>query len=79
MTKVLEQLSTEAQAEAMSVLDWYEKRGIERGIERGKATALLTACRNMIQEGFNNEVIGKVLEVDVSYVEQIRTEIAKEH
>lgn len=78
MTKVLEQLSTEAQAEAMSVLDWYEKRGMERGMERGEHLKAHIACRNMILKGFDNSVISEVLEVDESFVHQVRAEMAKE-
>ncbi len=90
MTKVLEQLSNEVRAEAMSVLDIYEKRGEQKGeqigiqkgeqigIQKGERHKAYLACRNMILKGFDNNVISEVLEVDESFVHQVRAELAKE-
>lgn len=79
MTKVLEQLSNEVQAEAMSVLDLYEKRGMQKGeqigIQKGERHMSYLACRNMILKGFDDRVISEVLEVQESFVQQVRTEI----
>jgi hypothetical protein len=33
------------------------------------------ACRNMILKGFDDRVISEVLEVQESFVQQVRTEI----
>jgi len=78
--EAMNDLPTPLKSEAMSILDVYEAQGIEKGIEKGKAEGeskkTRQACINMINDGFTNEVICRILEVEEDYVEALREELA---
>ena len=54
-------------SEAMSLLDLYEARGTSKAIRQ--------SCINMIHEGFANEIICRVLNVDDDYIDALREEL----
>ena len=62
-------------SEAMSLLDLYEARGESRGKAEGISETIRQNCINMIREGFTNEVICRVLNVDDEYVDALREEL----
>ena len=55
----------------MSLLDLYEARGEAKGISK----TIRQSCINMIHEGFANEIICRVLNVDDGYVDALREEL----
>ena len=62
-------------SEAKSLLDLYEARGEAKGEARGISKTIRQSCINMIREGFANEVICRVLNVDDKYVDALREEL----
>ena len=50
------------------------EQGIEQGREEGQRQALITATRNMLQQGFDVETIAKCLSLSKAEVQQIQAE-----
>ena len=57
-------LPTPVKSEAMSILDAYEAKGISEKPRQ--------ACINMIHDGFDNPTICRILEVEETYVDEVR-------
>jgi len=65
--KSMENLPQPVKAEAMSILDAYEVRGIKEKTRQ--------ASINMIRDGFDNAKICHILEVDEKYVQELRAQL----
>ena len=80
--KAMGDLPPPVKNEAMSILDAYEARGEAKGKAEGKAEGYsektLQTCINMIQDGFDNATICRVLEVDDAYVDEVREQLRDE-
>jgi len=77
--KIMSGLPTQQKAEAMSILDAYEAKGIAKGIAKGKlegkSEKTRQACINMINHEFADELICQILEVDAAFVANLRKEL----
>ncbi|KGE86086.1 hypothetical protein IX84_23390 [Phaeodactylibacter xiamenensis] len=62
----------------MSILDAYEARGEARGKAKGYSEKTHQTCINMIQDEFDNETICRVLEVEGTYVDEVREQLKEE-
>lgn len=69
----IKELPTSIKGEMMSFADQLRREGIEQGIERKE----FTAVENMIREGFNDDIICKVLEVSSDYVKKVRNRLSE--
>lgn len=72
--KAVGDLPSPIKSAAMSILDACEARGELKGSnEKTRKT-----CINMIQDGFDNATICRVLEVEEAYVEEVRERLKDE-
>jgi len=73
--EAMSKVPTPQKTEAMSILDAYKLEGELEGKIKGENKKTRQACINMINHGFDNEVICQILEVEVDYVAALRTEL----
>ena len=76
--KAMGDLPPPVKSEAMSILDAYEARGEARGEAKGYSEKTRQACVNMIQDGFDNPTICRILEVEEAYVDEVRERLKGE-
>ena len=72
--KAVGDLPSPIKSEAMSILDACEARGKAEGYSE----KTLQTCVNMIQDGFDNATICRVLEVEEDYVDEVRERLKNE-
>jgi predicted transposase/invertase (TIGR01784 family) len=58
-------------------LDNIEKKGIERGIERGENKKAIEVARRMLKKGFEIEEILEITDLDEEKVLKLKEEIDK--
>jgi len=75
--EAMSDVPTPLKSEAMSILDAYEAKGKAEGKAEGKSEKTRETCINMIKNGFANEVICQILEVEEEYVDNLRAVLAK--